>query len=214
MNRAFPRSNPETGIGIPWSASEIEEAGGVPVLPESLPALAVPRDPRPWLESHRDGLVIALDWPVIVEAAEAARLGRHRDLVALDQGYPARRTGPWAEASFRVGRRQLSRLRAARDLRAVQRYLDAVEAGSARAWNPIVFGVALAAFHLPYRQGLLHYGGTLLRGLAERCRPSDLSIDDWNAWIDRLEAPLPDAVNRLLPRAFEAPGSPTRAIVP
>jgi urease accessory protein UreF len=212
MNRAFPRSNPETGTGTPWSASEIEEAGGVPVLPESFPALAVPADPRPWLESHRDDLVIALDWPVIVEAAEAARLGKHRDLVALDQGYPIRRTGPWAEASFRVGRRQLSRLRAARDLRAVQRYLDAVEAGSARAWNPIVFGVALAAFHLPYRQGLLHYGGTLLRGLAERCRPSDLSTHDWNAWIDHLEAPLPEAVNRLLPPAFGTPGDPAGMI--
>lgn len=219
MNRAFPRSNPGPGIGLPWTTTDREEgAGSIPALePDDAgphPPVAAPPDPRPWLESHRDGLVIALDWPVIVEAAEAARLGRHRDLVALDQGYPARRTGPWAEASFRVGRRQLSRLRAARDLRAVQRYLDAAEEGRAQAWNPIVFGVALAAFHLPYRQGLLHYGGTLLRGLAERCRPAGVSIDAWNAWIDRLEAPLPDAVNRLLPRAFEAPGSPTRAIVP
>lgn len=212
MNRAFPRSNPGPGTGIPWTASDWEEAGGVPVLPEPLPALAVPTDPRPWLESHRDGLVIALDWPIIVEAAEAARLGKHRDLVALDQDYPARRVGPWAEASFRVGRRQLSRLRSAKDLRAVQRYLDAVDAGSARAWNPIVFGVALAAFHLPYRQGLLHYGSTLLRGLAERCRPSDLSIHDWNDWMDHLEAPLPEAVNRLLPSAFEGPENPARAI--
>ncbi|MFM8878800.1 MAG: hypothetical protein ACKOKG_06645, partial [Verrucomicrobiota bacterium] len=72
--------------------------------------------------------------------------------------------------------------------------------------------VALAAFHLPYRQGLLHYGSTLLRGLAERCRPSDLSIHDWNDWMDHLEAPLPEAVNRLLPSAFEGPENPARAI--
>ena len=212
MNRAFPRSNPGPGTGIPWTAADWEEAGGVPVLPEPLPVLAVPTDPRPWLESHRDGLVIALDWPVIIEAAEAARLGKHRDLVALDQDYPVRRAGPWAEASFRVGRRQLSRLRAAKDLRAVQRYLDAVDAGSARAWNPIVFGVALSAFHLPYRQGLLHYGSTLLRGLAERCRPSNLSIHDWEAWMDQLEAPLPESVNRLLPSAFQALGHPAGVI--
>jgi hypothetical protein len=34
--------------------------------------------------------------------------------------------------------------------------------------------VALAAFNLPYRQGLLHYAGTVLRGLAEPCRPRHL----------------------------------------
>lgn len=164
-------------------------------------------DPRSLLESHRDGVIIGLDWPIIVEAAEATRLGRHHGLVELDQNYAARRAGRWDEASFRVGRRQLSRLRAARDLRAVQRYLEAVEDGRAQGWNPIVFGVALAAFNLPYRQGLLHYAGALLHGLAERCRPRDLPEDEWRAWMDRLEAPLPERARMLLPEAFAAPGA-------
>jgi urease accessory protein UreF len=107
-----------------------------------------------------------------------------------------------------VGRRQLSRLRGARDLRAVQRYLAAVEEGRAQGWNPIVFGIALAAFHLPYRPALLHYAGTLLRGLAQGCRPAQVPERDWNAWMDHLEASLPEAVARLLPDAFVGPGSP------
>ena len=160
----------------------------------------------------RDGVVIALDWPVILEAAELTRLGRHRDLIELDQNYPVRRAGRWTEASFRVGRRQLSRLKACRDLRVVQRYLAAVEDGQAHAWNPIVFGVALAAFHLPYRSGLLHYASTLLRGFAERCRPRNVPLADWTVWVDSLEAPLPEAVQRLLPSAFTALGAPSRAV--
>jgi urease accessory protein UreF len=156
-------------------------------------------------------VVIALDWPVILEAAELARLGRYRDLIELDQNYPARRAGQWTEASFRVGRRQLSRLKACRDLRLVQRYLLAVENGQAHAWNPIVFGVALAAFNLPYRPGLLHYASTLLRGFAARCRPQNVPIADWTVWMNSLEAPLPEAVQRLLPPAFTALESPSRA---
>ena len=182
----------------------------LPARPMGLPALAglTTTDPRAFLESHRDAVIVGLDWPVILAAAEATRLGRHRDLVQLDLDYPGRRAGRWSEASFRVGRRQLSRLRGARDLRAVQRYLAAVEEGRAEGWNPIVFGIALAAFHLPYRPALLHYAGTLLRGLARGCRPAQLPERDWNTWMDHLEAPLPGAVARLLPDAFVGPGTP------
>jgi urease accessory protein UreF len=106
----------------------------------------------------------------------------------------------------------LSRLKVCRDLRVVQRYLAAVEDGQAHAWNPIVFGVAMAAFNLPYRSGLLHYASTLLRGFAERCRPRNVPLADWTVWMDSLEAPLPEAVQRLLPSAFTALGTPSRAV--
>lgn len=212
MNRAI--HNPSRGAvdGIEWTGGD-GRTGWDPVVPDGpvgLPGRIVSsaRDARPLLEGHRDAVIVGLDWPVILDSAEAARLGRHRDLVQLDQDYPGRRADRWAEASFRVGRRQLSRLRAARDLRAVQRYLAAVEEGRAQGWNPVVFGVALAAFNLPYRQGLLHYAGTLLRGLSERCRPRDLPEAEWTAWTERLEDPLPEAVRRLLPEAFPGTGAP------
>lgn len=217
MNRAFPNgASPSEGRVSDTFSATVEE-WLAPALPEEdlrlpHPILSAQADPRPFLESHRDGVVIALDWPVILEAAELTRLGRHRDLLELDRNYPARRAGQWTEASFRVGRRQLSRLKVCRDLRVVQRYLEAVEDGQAHAWNPIVFGVAMAAFNLPYRSGLLHYASTLLRGFAERCRPRNVPLADWTVWMDSLEAPLPEAVQRLLPSAFTASGTPSRAV--
>ena len=216
MSRAFPNGAPPPEGSVSHTLSSSMQEWLVPTLPDEdfllpHPTLGAQADPRPFLESHRDGVVIALDWPVILEAAELTRLSRHRDLIELDQNYPARRAGQWTEASFRVGRRQLSRLKACRDLRLVQRYLSAVENGQAHAWNPIVFGVALAAFNLPYRSGLLHYASTLLRGFAERCRPQNVPIADWTVWMDSLEAPLPEAVQRLLPSAFTALESPSRA---
>ena len=217
MNRAFPNGASPSEGRVSHTLSATVEEWLAPALPEEdlrlpHPILSAQADPRPFLESHRDGVVIALDWPVILEAAELTRLGRHRDLLELDRSYPARRAGQWTEASFRVGRRQLSRLKVCRDLRVVQRYLAAVEDGQAHAWNPIVFGVAMAAFNLPYRSGLLHYASTLLRGFAERCRPRNVPLADWTVWVDSLEAPLPEAVQRLLPSAFTALGAPSRAV--
>jgi hypothetical protein len=217
MNQASPNTTPAAAGGDRGTASPSTVEAWFLTLPDEpvrFPGRVRPTSPdvRTVLESHRDGVIIGLDWPVIVEAAEFTRLGKHRDLLELDRNYPGRRADQWTEASFRVGRRQLSRLRTARDFRVVQRYLAAVDAGEAQAWNPIVFGVALAAFSLPYRQGLLHYAGTLLRGLAERCRPPGAPAADWNTWMDSLEAPLPEAVNRLIPSAFTAPGDPERMI--
>ena len=217
MSRAFPNETSASDGRVSHTLSATVEEWLAPALPEEdlrlpHPILSAQADPRSFLESHRDDVVIALDWPVILEAAELTRLGRHRDLLELDRDYPVRRAGQWTEASFRVGRRQLSRLTVCRDLRVVQRYLAAVEDGQAHAWNPIVFGVALAAFNLPYRSGLLHYASTLLRGFAERCRPRNVPLADWTVWMDSLEAPLPEAAHRLLPSAFTALGAPSRAV--
>ena len=55
-----------------------------------------------------------------------------------------------------MGRTQLRRLRPLRD-RTLQRYLRAVEADEASGWHVVVFGILLATFSLPLRQGLAHY---------------------------------------------------------
>lgn len=203
MSRAFPSRTVESDDRISPTTSPLTEDRFVGALPLEAqqtrhPAAHPSLDFRSLLESHRDRVVIAVDWPVIIEAAEFTRLGRHRDLVELDRHHPVQHAGPWIEASVRVGRRQLARLRACHDLRVVQRYLDAVEEGRAQGWNPIVFGVALAAFNLPYRQGLLHYASTVLRGLAEPYRPRDISEGDWADRMNSLETPLPEAAHRLL----------------
>jgi urease accessory protein UreF len=54
-----------------------------------------------------------------------------------------------------------------RDQRVVQRYLAAIEAGQARGWHTLVYGVSLAVFSLPLRQGLQHYVEQTVGGFVE-----------------------------------------------
>jgi urease accessory protein UreF len=109
--------------------------------------------------------VIAEEWPLIIRAHSLATSGNFRAILALDLewgGHFGMR--PEAEASFRVGQRQLNRLRPLRDARVVQRYLAAVESGQAHGWHPIVFGVVLAVFGVPLRHGLLHFARQVASG--------------------------------------------------
>lgn len=181
----------------------IEQLG----LPETQPTLerilAPSTDALRFLTSHRDLVVVALEWPVILRAAELTRLGFHRDLLALDAGYAGKVPKEHAEASFRVGRRQLSRLRGLKDQRVVQKYLDAIERGEAHGWNPVVFGIVLTVYGIPLRQGLIHYATTILRGFARQLS-SVPAGPDFERWLETVESPLPGAVNYLL----SGPGKP------
>lgn len=103
--------------------------------------------------------VTGVDWPTIIRAHDAASRGDWRAVLALDREWGARPgwDGAVGEASFRAGQRQLARMRPMRDARVVQRYREAVEAGTARGWHPVVYGVALAVHSIPLRQGLAHH---------------------------------------------------------
>ena len=70
----------------------------------------------------------------------------------------------FAAASRRVGQSQLRKLRPLRDQRVVQRYLHAVESGQAHGWHTLVYGLTLAVYSLPLRQGLLGYAHQTTRG--------------------------------------------------
>ena len=70
----------------------------------------------------------------------------------------------FAGASRRVGQGQLQKLRPLRDQRFVQRYLAAVDAGEAQGWHTLVFGLTLAVYSLPLRQGLFSYAHQATRG--------------------------------------------------
>ncbi|MBL9175792.1 MAG: hypothetical protein JNL10_19775 [Verrucomicrobiales bacterium] len=112
---------------------------------------------------HADEVLSAREWPVVLRAWQLAREGRARELVELDNEW-GREVGrsEFAGASFRVGRRQLGKLRSLRHERVIQKYLTAVEEGRARGWHPVVYGVVLAVYNLPLRQGLTHFGAQTL----------------------------------------------------
>jgi hypothetical protein len=202
MNGSHPAARPDPAPApLEDAAAGLVARLGLPVTPDA-PSVA---GAVAALGELRDALIVAADWPVILRAAELARLGRHRDLVALDADYARAVPPALAEASRHVGRRQLSRLRALRDQRVVQRYLDAVERGQARGWNPVVYGVVLAVFGIPPRQGLLHYAVAILRAHARGFPPAPAAPDAFEDWIAPVEAPLPAALNRLLAPAALLP---------
>jgi urease accessory protein UreF len=126
-----------------------------------------------FLDTYKSQLLESVELPAIVAAYQHASRGEVRELIALDKrlaSEPALRH--FAAASFRVGQRQLGKLRPMRDHRVVQRYLAAIEAGEASGWHTVVYGVALATFSLPLRQGLQNYGEQTFRGFVSSAAAS------------------------------------------
>ncbi len=162
------------------------------------------------LSAYRDEVMVRQEWPVVAEAWRLAAAGQSRGLVELDRAWgQGSASGGCGEASQRVGRRQLNRLRPLRDVRVVQRYLDAINSGEASGWHPVVFGVWLAVFGIPLRQGLVHYAEQTLGGLLEAVPASAALPADVRAHLHReLSGALPERLAVFLP----ASGTPLLAV--
>ncbi|HWN95692.1 MAG TPA: urease accessory UreF family protein [Methylomirabilota bacterium] len=123
---------------------------------------------RRFLDAYRTDILVSIELPAIVSAYQHAARGEAKELVALDERLAHDRTiRRFAIASCRVGQRQLSKLRPMRDQRLVQRYLAAIDEGKARGWHTLVYGVSLAMFSLPLRQGLQNYANQTLQGFIQ-----------------------------------------------
>src|SRR5206468_8969099 len=105
----------------------------------------------------------------------------------------------FAEASRRVGQYQLQKLRPLRDQRLVQRYLLAVDSGQAHGWHTLVYGVTLAIYSLPLRQGLLGYAHQAMRGfIYSAARALGLSEKQCRDIFAETCADLPAAIEQRL----------------
>lgn len=125
----------------------------------SLPSL------RRFLIEYRDTILGPHEFRHICRAHDFASRNFTRELLAFDQELAGESAlKEFQLASRHVGKRQLNRLRALKDLRTLQRYREAVNEGTAYGWHTIVYGMVLATYSLPLRQGLLHYGRQTLRG--------------------------------------------------
>lgn len=119
------------------------------------------------VEEYFAQVLIPIELPAVAEACRCGQCGEARELVDCDKDLSSRlRATPFAEPSRQIGRLQLTRMRPMRDERTVRRYLAAVESGDAGGWHPLVYGLTLAVYSLPLRQGLLFYGRETLTGLA------------------------------------------------
>ena len=155
---------------------------------------------RGFLDAYQSDVLSRFEFPAIIRAHQRARRNEARELIALD-GEMASRALPaeFAAASRRVGQGHLQRLRPLRDDRVVQRYLKAVDNGEASGWHTIVYGVTLAVYSIPLRQGLILYARQTLDGFVRAAaRSLHLSSLDCGELIASLSENVPKLVEQLL----------------
>ena len=174
-----------------------------------------PEQVRHFLASFVETILQPIDLPAVVQAWQHAARGEVRELIALDRWMAAEPLPEWvAAASRRIGRQRLSRLRPLRDQRLIQRYAQAVETGTANGWHPVVYGVILAAYSVPLRQGLAHYAETAVNGLADGISQGRLSEEDTQEVLLSLAGCLRKAMESALADSrlsFEAAPRPSPA---
>ena len=172
-----------------------ESLGGRAV--DSVPAL------REFLRAYTERVLVPFELPAILSAHRHGARHEPRELIALDASL-AREPGlrEFAAASRGVGRRQLRRLRPLRDQRVVQRYLEAVDDGNAHGWHTLVYGLTLALYSLPLRQGLLHYAQLTLGGFVDSAGARlGLSVGQCDELTDEACATLPESIEGTLAAA-------------
>src|SRR5215468_11858462 len=160
---------------------------------------------RRFLLDYQTKLLLPVELPAVQAACEHARRNELRELIAQDQALSdLNELRSFARASRRVGRAQLQKLRPLRDERIVQRYLHAVESEEAHGWHTLVYGVTLAIYSLPLRQGLLGYAHQTLRGfIYSAARSLGLSERACRQLFDELCADLPLAIEEQLKERAE-----------
>lgn len=153
-----------------------------------------------FLEAYCAQVLVPHELPAIHKAYLHASRYEVRELIESDwklgQEPKLRR---FAGVSQCLGTTQLQKLRPLRDQRLVRRYWEAVENGEAHGWHTVVYGLVLALFSLPLRQGLLNYGQQVIRGFIESGSCAfKISSEQSAALYSRLCAPLPQAIEQLL----------------
>lgn len=191
--------------GVHPFASRLGSPDGLEALASTLSALHLPPirsigTLRDFLRVYRTRVLVPTELPAIKLAYEFASRGQARELIALDQ---ASQTGaarmPFADVSAMIGQAQLRRLKPMRGNRVLARYLEAISRGDARGWHTIAYGLILASFSMPLRQGLVHYGESTLRGFVEATsEPLRLSEPEQVELVMEACAELAAAANALL----------------
>jgi len=173
--------------------SDVSAAMKIPSV-HDLPSL------RRFLQRYQRDILLPHELPAIQRAFDHTCRHEVRELAEYDRQLASESAlKPFAEASRRVGQTELLRLRPLRDERIVRRYLEAIERGEANAWHTLVYGLTLALYSMPLRQGLLGYGYQTTRGfIYAAARSLQLSEKNCRALLEELCGNLPQAVEALI----------------
>jgi urease accessory protein UreF len=175
-------------------------AGGMSTPPRQIASI---EDLRSFLNNYHAKILRPLELPAIQRAFHHAGRNELRELVAYDRELDGEALlKNFATASRRAGQAQLQRLRPLRDQRMLKRYLAAVESGDANGWHTLVYGLTLAVYSLPLRQGLLGYAHQTTRGFIQAAgRSLSLPPADRGALLDELCGDCPAVVEQLIAKS-------------
>lgn len=162
----------------------------------NLQALAV------FIETYLEQVLVPIELPAIYHASLHACHNQCRELIALDRAVARQLVVPqFASASRHVGQMHLQRLRPIRGERLLQRYIHAVDEGQATGWHTIIYGITLALYSLPPRQGLMHYAYRTMAGFVRAAACSlQLTQADCRQIVENMCSDLPPAIESALAR--------------
>jgi len=186
-------------------AEQLGSTNGLVALSEISASMQVPlvhdlASLKHFLASYQKQLLLPIELPAIQRAFDHTCRHEVRELAEFDRqlaNEPALK--PFAEASKRIGQTELLKLRPLRDERIVRRYLEYVERHEANAWHTLIYGMTVALYSIPLRQGLLGYGYQTTRGfIYSASKGLQLSEKDCRSLLDELCGNLPAAVEALI----------------
>jgi len=135
---------------------------------------------RRFLVEYRKHLLVPIELPTIIDASLMVERGEFRELMGLDQRLsrtPEMRV--FSESSRWIGQCHARTMRGMKDHRTVWRYCDAIRKKKAFGWHTVVYGVVLAAFSIPIRQGIVNYCEQVINGFADSAATRlDLGVED------------------------------------
>lgn len=153
-----------------------------------------------FIETYLEQILAPIELPAIYKSSFHASHGQCRELIALDRSVASQLVlDQFSSASRQVGQLHLQRLRPIRGERTVQRYVRAVEQGEATGWHTIVYGITLALYSLPVRQGLMHYAYRTMGGFVRAAaRSLPLTESDCRDLVQDMCEDLPQAIESTL----------------
>jgi urease accessory protein UreF len=195
----------------PPLAEQLGSANGLAALSEITASLRIVSvcnraSLRQFLRNYQQQILMPVELPAIRRAFDHTCRHEVRELIEFDRQLGNEASlRPFAEASRRIGQCELQKLRPLRDERIVRRYLEAVARGDANAWHTLVYGLTLALYSMPLRQGLLGYGFQTTRGfIYSAARFLQLSDRDCRTFLQELCEPLSEAVEALIAQRLAA----------